>query len=174
MLNDEFEKKNQLKKEKKKLKSTKYWIDYGLDFMICFVYFLLCYFSLYDPRIVLNELTWVDLSCFLCYFFFNFIIQCRIGIELHNFFFLWKYLGLVIKVMSFDILMLVKSDCFFVFFSKRLFWSHNLGHVSFNIGFVFYWVISVSWLKLRVWRVNPVDLVFFHPISSFNIVLIDN
>jgi hypothetical protein len=57
MLNDEFEKKNQLKKEKKKLKSTKYWIDYGLDFMICFVYFLLCYFSLYDPRIVLNELT---------------------------------------------------------------------------------------------------------------------
>jgi hypothetical protein len=57
MLNDEFEKKNQLKKEKKKLKSTKYWIDYGLDFMICFVYFPLCYFSLYDPRIVLNELT---------------------------------------------------------------------------------------------------------------------
>jgi hypothetical protein len=50
-------KKNQLKKEKKKLKSTKYWIDYGLDFMICFVYFPLCYFSLYDPRIVLNELT---------------------------------------------------------------------------------------------------------------------
>ena len=46
--------------------------------------------------------------------------------------------------------------------------------MSFNIRFVFYWVIHVLWSKLRIWQINLVDSVFynwlFFLILSFNIV----
>jgi hypothetical protein len=81
----------------------------------------------YDPRIDLNGLTWIDSGCFLCplfnWFFFQFYhsIFGWLGIEFHNLFcfvFLWEYLNLEIKVTSFDILTLVKSSFFFIFFLR--------------------------------------------------------
>jgi len=63
---------------------------------------------IHDPKIELNGLTRVDLSCFFCvfyliYLFFNFIIQHWVG---------WK--------LSFII-------CFDLFFI-RIFWSHDQSH----------------------------------------------
>jgi len=54
----------------------------------------------------------------------------------------------MIEITGFDILTMVKLGCF-LFFLKRLSRIHDSGHESFNIGFYFEWVVSVSWHKLR-------------------------
>jgi len=49
----------------------------------------------------------------------------------------------MIEITGFDILTMVKLGCF-LFFLKRLSRIHDSGHESFNIGFYFEWVVSVS------------------------------
>ena len=115
----------------------------------------------HEPKIVLNGLIRVDSSCFLCLLFNYFFKKNyhstldRLIIELHNL--LGEYLNLAIKVTSFDILTLVKSSRFLNFLSKSLYRSNDPGHMSLNIGLIFYCVVLVSWHKSRVWRVNTIN-----------------
>ena len=105
----------------------------------------------------------------------------RLRIKLHDMFWFTFYeniFSFTIQVTSFDILTLVKSSHFFNFLSKSLYQFHDLGHVSLNIGLVFYWVVLVSWSRSRIWQVNTIDsflslsflIDFFFPVSSINIV----
>ena len=81
--------------------------------------------------------------------------------------FLHGYIVLKIKVVNFDILTFVKSSCFFIFFIRGYQGLPTWVTSPLTLEF-FYWVVSVSWPRSRVWQVNPID--FFFSISSFNIV----
>ena len=143
-----------------------------------FCLFFIILFRSYDSRIVFNKLTWVDSSRFL-YFFnwffsqFHYSILDRLGIELYNLFWFAFYRDILVDC-EFWHFNPVKSSHFFYFFLKRLSQSHDLSHWSFNNEFYFYWDVPVSWAGSRVWRVNPIDSVFYNwlfpPNSSFNIV----
>jgi hypothetical protein len=65
----------------------------------------------------------------------------------------------MIRVASFGILTPVKLGHLFYFIFLRGY----LGLMSFNIRFVFYWVVPISWPGLRIWQVNLVDLIDFFP-----------
>ena len=104
---------------------------------------------------MLNRLTQVNLGCFLCllfnWFFFKLSFKLwLVGNWASIYFdsFVWECLDLEIKVTGFGIITLVKSDFFFL--SKRLNWSHYLGHEFFNIGLAFYWVVPILWLQVNL------------------------
>jgi hypothetical protein len=107
-------------------------------------------------RIVFNKLAQFDFSCFLCHFlkliFFHFncliLVWLRLNFIIYFSFFMWGYLGYMINIIYFDILTPVKSSYLFNF-KKNLFRSRDLSHRSFNIRFVFYWVVSVSYLNIK-------------------------
>ena len=78
-------------------------------------------FRPHNSRIMLKRLTWVNSICFLClifnWIFSNLIIQhwadWKLSFIIYFYLLLWGYLGLMVNVTGFGILMTFKSGCLF-------------------------------------------------------------
>ena len=126
-----------------------YFIDWDLDFIICFGLFFIRLFWSYDPSRGFSKLTRIGLVFLVLFnFFFNFILQLWVDWEL----FFIIYYDLLFMKLSQD------RDCRF----------YMLTHVKLGcLGFASYKVILVSWPKVT----DCVDWEFWFLNSSFNIVL---
>jgi len=116
----------------------------------------------HDPGLVFNGLTWVNSGSFCMFFLINFfqfyhLILDRLRIEFHILFWFifFGISGLLIRITSFDILTLNKSDHFFVL-SKRL----SRFYVLLTLDLFFIGLFMSHALKLQVWQVNPADSIF--------------
>jgi hypothetical protein len=116
----------------------------------------------HDPGLVFNGLTRVNSGSFCMFFLINFfqfyhLILDRLRIEFHILFWFifFGISGLLIRITSFDILTLNKSDHFFVL-SKRL----SRFYVLLTLDLFFIGLFMSHALKLQVWQVNPADSIF--------------
>ena len=76
----------------------------------------------------------------------------------------------MIRIAEFDILIFVKSSCFFLFFLRSYFgfMIHVTSPLILNLFLIEFLNL---WPKLRVLQVNPVDLVFSIFFLSFNFII---